>query len=102
MTWFGEWVQSHAPDWVEATRKPGKRSGDADEVWRTFPSPLPSEAGFRIVWVHSSGKAVNDAASRAARIEAGVAALDDLASKLAGRARVCAPEWPLRRPRHGR
>lgn len=84
VTWFGEWVQAHTPDWEEAARRPARRSGDPDEVWRTFPSPIPSEAGFRIVWVHSSGKAVNDAASRAARIETGVAALDELAAKLAG------------------
>jgi len=37
-----------------------------------------------VIWVHSSGKAARDAAARAARIEAGLAALDVLAARLAG------------------
>ena len=30
--------------------------GDLDEVWRTFVSPLPSNEGYRIIWVHSTGE----------------------------------------------
>ena len=29
---FAEWVQSHAPDWSEAARRPGRRLGGAPEV----------------------------------------------------------------------
>jgi len=81
---FAEWVQSHAPDWSEAARRPGRRLGGAPEVWRTFESPVGSDGGFRIVWVHSSTKALNDAATRARRIEAGMAATEELAARLAG------------------
>ena len=35
-----------------------------------------------MIWVHSSGKAARDAAARAARIEAGLAAIDTVAARL--------------------
>lgn len=78
VTRFAEWLQDHAPDWAEAARRPGRRLDDPPEIWRTFESPVGSDSGFRIVWVHSATKALNDAATRARRIEAGTAALEDL------------------------
>jgi transposase len=83
-TWFRDWVQTHAPTWVEAERRTGARPGDAAEVWRVFEAPAPSLDGYRVIWVHSSSKAARDASTRAARIEAGLAALDALAARLAG------------------
>lgn len=84
VTRFAEWVQDHTPDWAEAARRPGRHQGDPPEIWRTFESPLPSDGGFRIVWVHSSTKALNDAATRARRIDAGMAAMEEMAARLAG------------------
>ena len=81
-TWFRDWAQSHAPPWQEADRRAGARIGDPDEVWRTFEAPAPSTDGYRVVWVHSSGKAARDAASRAARIEAGLAAVEEVQARL--------------------
>lgn len=81
---FAEWIQDHAPDWTEAARRPGRRLDDPPEIWRTFESPVGSDGGYRIVWVHSSTKAVNDAATRARRVEAGLAAMEELAARLAG------------------
>ena len=81
---FRKHLQTHAPVWTEAARNPGKRLGDPDEVYSTTPAPLPSVEGYRIVWVHSTGKASRDAQARAARIDAGVAALEALEAKLAG------------------
>ena len=81
-TWFRHWAQTHAPAWVEAHRSPGARQGDPDRVWRTFPAPAPSIDGYRVIWVHSSPKAARDAAGRAARIEAGLAAIDAVAARL--------------------
>jgi len=83
-TWFRDWAQSHAPAWREALRRPGARLDDPERVWRTFEAPAPSVDGYRVIWVHSSGKAARDAASRAARIEAGLAAIDAVATRLAG------------------
>jgi transposase len=81
---FRKHLQTHAPVWTEAARRPGKRLGDPDEVYRTTPAPLPSAEGYRIVWVHSTAKASRDAHTRAVRIDAGVAAIEALDAKLAG------------------
>lgn len=81
-TWFRDWAQTHAPDWQEADRRPGSRLGDPDQIWRTFEAPAPSVDGYRVIWVHSSSKAARDAASRAARIEAGLAAIDAVQARL--------------------
>jgi transposase len=83
-SWFRDWAQTHQPDWTEARRCPGPRLGEPDQVYSTFPAPLPSAEGYRIVWVHSSAKAARDAATRQARIEAGAAAIEALAARLAG------------------
>jgi transposase len=81
-TWFRDWAQTHAPAWQEADRRPGLRLGDPDRVWRTFQAPAPSVDGYRVIWVHSSTKAARDAATRAARIEAGLAAIDTVQARL--------------------
>ena len=82
--WFRDWAQTHPPQWTEAERGPGPRLGEPDQVYSTFPAPLPSAEGYRIVWVHSTAKAAADAAARQARIETGSAAIDALATRLAG------------------
>ena len=82
--WFRDWAQTHTPDWVEAFRTPGPRAGEPDQVHSTFAAPLPSAEGYRIIWVLSTAKAARDSASRQARIEAGAAAIDALAVRLAG------------------
>ena len=81
-TWFRDWAQTHAPAWVEAHRSPGARLEDPDRVWRTFPAPTPSTDGYRVIWVHSSPKAARDSAARAARIEAGLAAIETVQARL--------------------
>jgi hypothetical protein len=83
-TWFCDWAQSHAPAWLEAERRPAGRPGEADEVWRVFEAPAPSADGYRVIWVHSSSKAARDASARAARIEAGLAAIEALQARLSG------------------
>ncbi len=82
-TWFRDWAQSHAPAWVEAERIPAARPDDADRVWRSFEAPVPSVDGYRVIWVHSSTKAARDATSRAARIEAGLAAIEAVGARMA-------------------
>ena len=84
VTWFQHWIQDHAPNWHEARRQPARRDGDPDEVWRTFESPLPSAAGYRVIWVHANAKQTRDELTRAARIAAGQTALEALSAKLAG------------------
>ena len=81
-TWFRDWAQTHAPTWTEARRAPGARHGDPDRIWRTFEAPAPSVDGYRVIWVHSSSKAARDAQARAARIEAGLTAIDAVQTRL--------------------
>jgi len=64
------------------------RISDPDRIWRTFEAPAPSVDGYRVIWVHSSTKAARDAAARAARIEAGLAAIDAFAARLATKTRI--------------
>ena len=94
--WFRDWIQTTPRPGPRPPDGPATRLGEPDEVYSTFPAPLPSAEGYRIVWVHSTAKAARDAAARTARIEAGIAALDALAARLAG------PEVPAQDPRRRR
>ena len=80
---FRAWMQDHQPAWAEAGRAPGPRIGDPDQVWSACEAPAPSAEGYRIVWVHDTGKQQRDAATRARRIEKARTAIDDLAARLA-------------------
>jgi len=80
---FRAWMQDHRPAWAEAHRAPGARIGEPDQVWSTCEAPWPSAEGYRVLWVHDSGKQLRDAAARAREIEKGVQAIeDDLAGRL--------------------
>ena len=83
-TWFRHWAQTHAPDWTQAAHLPPARAGAPATVFSVFTSPLPSAEGHRIIWVHSTDKAARDGATRQRRIEAGTAAIEALAERLAG------------------
>ena len=83
--WFRDWIQTHhATVDRGAPRRPAPASATPTRCTRRFPAPLPSAEGYRIIWVHSTAKAARDAAARQARIEAGAAAIDALAARLAG------------------
>jgi transposase len=81
---FRDWAQTHRPTWTEAARKPGPSAEHPDQVYATFPAPAPAAEGYRVIWVHSSAKAARDSAARQARIQAGAAAIEALAARLAG------------------
>ena len=81
---FRTYLQTHTPDWVRATVRPGRHPDEPDEVYSVASAPAPSEEGYRIVWVHSTTKAARDAATRGARTEAGIAAIETLEAKLSG------------------
>lgn len=78
-----QWAQTHAFEFTEAARRPGKRNGDPDQVYWTAPAPIPSSEGHRIVWVRSSQKHECDAETRRARIERGMLALESVQARLA-------------------
>lgn len=80
---FRDWIWGHPVDWDEARRRPGQRAGQPDEVWHTTPAPSPSAEGYRIIWIRSSSKIDRDAEARRARVAKGIAAVDELNSRLA-------------------
>ncbi len=80
---FRDWIVQHAPDWVEAARRPARRTGEPDQTWHTTPAPWPSAEGYRITWVRSSTKQNLDAQARTDRIGRGLDALDALNQRLA-------------------
>ncbi len=81
-TSFKDWVQSHVPAWEEALRLPGAREDDPDRLWRTFESPVPSTDDYRVIWVHSSTKALRDATARSAAIERALGEIEVLEARL--------------------
>lgn len=84
-----EWMTTTTPDWVVAERKPGKRLGEENRVWRVCPAPFPSSEGFHITWVHSNVKQRLDESVRAEKIDRARQALGELSARLAGpRARI--------------
>ena len=79
---FRTWIVTHAPDWDEVQRHPGRHKSDPEHVWWAFPWPAPSEEGYRICWFRSSQKIGQDAARRADRLRRAQADLTDLAARL--------------------
>lgn len=80
---FRDWLVDHDPGWVQACRRPARRQADPDDVWWTTTAPWPSAEGYRIMWVKSSSKVDRDAEARRDRIARGIAALDQLNTRLA-------------------
>lgn len=82
---FRDWLQSHTPAWqkIVQRRNPRRQSGPPD-VWKAVESPIPSQEGYRIVWVWSSLKAAQDEQARAARIEKAGVALEEFRARLRG------------------
>ncbi len=62
---FRAWIVSHVPDWQEVDRRPGRHEDDPPSVYWAFAWPQPSEEGYRLVWLRSSQKMVQDAVRRA-------------------------------------
>ena len=82
---FRDWLQTHPPAWqtVVQRRNPRRQSGPPD-VWKVVESPIPSQEGYRIVWVWSALKAAQDEQARAARIEKAGLALEECRARLHG------------------
>jgi transposase len=82
---FKAWLQTHTPTWTEVARTPDpRRPHGPPDVFRSCPSPIPDADGFRLVWYESSHKMERDAQARRDALQAVVAALDELATRLRG------------------
>jgi transposase len=68
---FKDWIQQSMPHWNLAIKEPNPRGKNAPErqFW-IFDSPFLSSEGFRIVWVKSSLKQLDDEQNRTRRIDA--------------------------------
>lgn len=79
---FRNWVQQNTPQWHLAIKEPNPRGKEAPErqYW-TFDSPFSSSEGFRIVWIKSSLKQIDDEQNRTRRIDATEAGLKEIALK---------------------
>jgi transposase len=83
--WFRKLIQTQDPVWEEAIRRPHprRRSGPED-VWKVVEAALPSQEGYRIVWVWNSLMALEDAEARQGRIEKAYQGIEQLQTKLQG------------------
>jgi len=68
---FKQWIQTNTPQWHQAIKKPNPRGRELPpHIFWTFDSPFSSSEGFRIVWVKSSQKQLDDEQRRTRRIAA--------------------------------
>ena len=75
---FRQWLDGNTPQWQEALCLPNTRRKDgAPRVFWTYDSPFLSSEGYRIIWVKSMDKQLDDEKKRTARIQR---TEDDLAS----------------------
>jgi transposase len=79
---FQDWIQQYTPQWQLAIKEPNPRGkASAPREYWTFDSPFLSSEGFRIVWIKSSLKQIDDEQRRMRRIEATEIELRALAAK---------------------
>jgi len=84
--WFRTYIQTHDPPWEEAVRRPNpNRRNGPEDVWKVVEAAVPSDAGYRIVWVWNSLMAMEDAEARSARIEKAYINIERLQTKLQGK-----------------
>jgi len=90
---FRAWVQTHEPPWEKVwdRRNPRRKHGPRDR-WFVFRSPVPSQEGWPVVWVHSTLLALKQQHSRRERVAAAIQDLSDL------RERLASPKSRLRKP----
>lgn len=81
---FRRFIARNTPTWTEVLRRPGKKKDDPEVVYYATPAPSPSVEGYRIVWIRSTDKEMDDAMKRRRAIEGAGAAIRELEEKLSG------------------
>ncbi len=91
--WFKNWIRSQGVRWNKLLRRPDHRrpARGVKHVYWGFESPLPSEEGFRILWILSSQKREQDAQRRQRQIQKTIEALANLKPKV-GRGKLKSKE----------
>lgn len=84
--WFRTYIQTNDPPWEVAVRRPNpNRRNGPEDVWKVVEAAVPSDAGYKIVWVSNSLMAAEDAGARGARIEKAYISIERLQTKLQGK-----------------
>ena len=84
--WFRTYIQTNDPPWEVAVRRPNpNRRNGPEDVWKVVEAAVPSDAGYKIVWVSNSLMAAEDANARGARIENAYINIERLQTKLQGK-----------------
>ena len=79
---FRNWIQSHTPQWKRASHEVNPRGKNLPpRIFWTFDSPFCSSEGFRIIWVKSSLKQIDDEQRRTGRITLCEEKLSEIAQK---------------------
>jgi transposase len=82
---FKSWVRSRNVEWQKLNVRPGGRSYDSDHLYWGYEYPIPSEEGYRIIWILDSLKQDLDCQRRQSKIEKTIKALDVLKGKVGTR-----------------
>ena len=84
--WFRAWRHDHGVYWSGLLKRPDPRApGSREHKYWGYESPVPSQEGYRIIWILSSQKREQDASRRQRRIEKTVHDLDKLKGKYRSR-----------------
>lgn len=79
---FKQWIQDNNPQWQETSNEKNPRGKDLPRrIFYTYDSPVASSEGFRIIWIKSSLKQLDDEQRRTGKIGACEEELSALASK---------------------
>jgi transposase len=85
-SWFKEWYRSNKVLWDELFSRPDHRRPESGEhIYWGYESAMPSDEGYRIIWILSSQKQEQDAQTRQRNIEKTIKALDTLKGKVGTR-----------------
>ena len=80
---FLSWKKRFGVNWTEVLRRPNARLRNGpDEVFKAYESHIPSDEGYRIVWIWSSQKDEHDALSRRRRLTRANEELQALAARM--------------------
>jgi transposase len=80
---FFSWKKKFGVNWTEIHRRPNSRlKHGPDEVFKAYESHLPSDEGYRIIWIWSSQKVEQDEMSRRRRLARATEELQSLAQQL--------------------
>ncbi len=84
--WFREWYRCNKVQWDELFSRPDHRRPESGvHIYWGHESAMPSDEGYRIIWILSSQKQEQDAQTRQRNMDKTIKALDTLKGKVGTR-----------------